>query len=287
MNCIFQRNYNTAVRETENGKLLAETRYCDTKGETAARLELDKITFIIDKACLEVHERISHGEIKPVSELCGIEAYLGSGQELKGAFAKMEHPLAADLFAETVRGIIQAETFLHKERGYASMAVYSKHWDKVYADSCRYYSNLDRIDNSWGDYAGEGSRQGYLFLRAKTYFLYSTGPGEYLVAGSINDTFHEMNACLKMSGERILAAEGNMLRVPHDVCKEATEFFRNLAGADIKATSKKAVATMLGKGQGCVHLIDMVDDAVNTLRYYQSHPGVGTNSARGEENGID
>jgi hypothetical protein len=81
MRCIFQRNYNTAVRETENGKLLAETRYCDTKGETAAKLELDKITFIIDKACLEVHERISHGEIKPVSELCGIEAYLGSGQE--------------------------------------------------------------------------------------------------------------------------------------------------------------------------------------------------------------
>ncbi len=267
MHCLLQRNFYTSVKKTENGLMLAETKHADHQGETIARLLVDINTFTIEKAYLEIHQRVNgREEVKPVEGLSGIKAYFGVKRELKQAFEKMNEPLAAPLFAETIRGIIQAETYLLRERGFASIDDYSDYWQRMYRGSCRYYSNLDRADSSWGDYAGDVSRQGYVFLRFKTYFLYLTAPDQYLVIGSINDTFHEMNVSLTISRGRVLEAKGNMLRVPHDICCESTEFFAALAGTEIAPLSKKSISALLGGTQGCVHLVDMLDDSINTYR---------------------
>jgi hypothetical protein len=260
------------VREAHDGLLIAETSHCDTRGETVAKLKVDKTTFAIVDACIEIHRGRGHGEIAAVKELVGIEAYLGKGPELRQAFKRMTEPLAGNLFAETVRGVIQAETFLYKERGYASSSDYSQYWNRMYINSCRYYSNLDRVKDSWDVYANGRERIGCLFLRSKTYFLYAEGPGEYTIVGSINDTFHEMNTWIKICNDKVQSAKGTILRVPDEVCKESTQFLTALAGVDINVADKKEISGLLGTAQGCVHLIDMTDDSVNTLKYYLSHP---------------
>lgn len=272
MQCLYQRNFHTSAQASEDGLLFAQTSHCDAKGETIAKLRVNKNTFSIVDACLEVHRHCGAGEIISVKEFVGLEAYLGKGPQLRQAFKNIEEPLAGNLFSETVRGVIQAETFLYKERGYASSSQYSEYWNRMYVDSCRYYSNLDRVKNSWDVYASGHERTGYLFLRAKTYFLYSTGPEELAIAGSINDTFHEMNSWLEVRGNKIWSAEATILRVPDQVCQESTQFMSNLAGADIDSLTKKELSGLLGTSQGCVHLIDMIDDSVNTLRFCRRHP---------------
>ncbi len=267
MHCLLQRNFHTSVKKSENALMLAETKHADHQGETIARLLVDIKTFTIEKAYLAVYQKNTGlEEVKQVEELAGIKAYFGVKKELKQAFEKIGEPLAEPLFAETIRGIIQAETYLLKERGFASIDAYSDYWKRMYRGSCRYYSNLERAASSWGDYAGDVSRQGCLFLRFKTYFLYLTAPDQYLIIGSINDTFHEMNTILTISGGRLLEAKGNMLRVPHDICCESTEFFDALVGTEIAPLSKKSISALLGGTQGCVHLIDILDDSINTYR---------------------
>ncbi len=272
MLCLFQRDFHVSVNGVPGGKLRAETRYRDTRGEVIAKLLVDRKTFSIESACLETHRDMWREEIVEVKELAGIEAYLGAGPQLKKAFRSLSEPLAAPLFAETVRGIIQAETFLFKERGYTDAAAYSRYWEEMYSGTCRYYSNLDRVSRHWDEYVPESTRSGYLFLRSKTCFLYATGPEEYLVAGGISDTFHEMNACLYFRGNGLAQAEANLLRVPDDVCKEAASFFGGLVVPDVQNLTKKEISAYLGGEQGCVHLTDLVDDAVTTLKYYRQHP---------------
>ncbi len=274
MDFLFQRNSCTSVRITKSG-LQAETKHCDSKGEAVATLQLDKNTFIINEAYLETHRAITGSEIIPVPELVGIEAYLGKGAELKQAFAEIDEPMAASLFIETIKGIIQAETFLVAERGYSSTAKYGEYWKTMHVGSCRYYSNLDRAERGWDEYAGDGPRKGYQFLRSKTYFLYSIGHDEYQVSGGINDSFHEMHACLKIASGRLNSIEGKMLRVPHDICEESAGLLNDLIGIGISSISRKDISLFLGKGQGCVHLIDIVCDALDTFRYYLCHPWEG------------
>ncbi len=272
MICLFQRDFHTSVGSSQEGKLKAQTKYRDTRGEAIATLLIDRKTFNIEDATLTLYRDMLNEEIMQVDELLGIKAYLGTGLELKRAFVGMDEPFAAPLFAETIRGIIQAETFIFNERGYSSMEEYSRYWEDMYRDSCRYYSNLDRIKTVWDHYVPGAGREGYLFLRYKSYFLYSTGEAKYFIAGSISDTFHEMNACLRIAGEEIISVEGSMLRVPDEICKEATGFFTPLTGRKIINVSKKEISAWLGRGQGCVHLIDLFDDAVKTLKYYRRHP---------------
>lgn len=266
--CLWQRNFHTAVRD-EKKHLLAETVYQDSGREVATRLLVDSRTFRILEATLERPGRDGEASIL-VPGLHGKEAYLGAGRELREALAGVNDPLAVDLFAETVRGVVQAETFLYRERGFGSAVEYGRHWDKMYLQACRYYSNLERVTRRWEEYLVQERKGGYLFLRYKTYLLYQEAAAKYLVLGSFNDSFHEMNVSLR-SDEQIVACNGDMLRVPDAVCLESTESLSCLLGADPLAfPSKKGVAGMLGGSQGCIHLVDLVSESWQTLQQFLS-----------------
>lgn len=266
MHCLLQRNYRTSVKKEKNSLLSAETSYCEGPLEAIAQLWLNQNSFKITEAYLETHNG-NNGQIQPVPEVYGIEAYLETGKQLRHALGKYGL-LAFELFAETVRGIIQAETFLYKERGYASAAEYSKYFETMYVGSCRYYSHLDRITYSWDEYVNDSGREGYLFLRNKTYFLYTSGNNTYQVVGGLRDTFHEINVTLTVSDGLIQNAEGNTLRIPDPVCSEAVIFLEKLRGIHIDTLSKKEIAGLMGKGDGCVHLIDMIHDSLKTVKDY-------------------
>lgn len=263
MRCVLQRNFHTSVRD-EKSQLLAETIYQDSSREVAARLFVDRKTFSIQEAGLE---RLGCDGVL-VPELLGMVAYLGAGKELRQALAGIKDPLAAELFAETIRGIVQAETFLYRERGFSSAGEYGRHWNEKYLNSCRYYSNLGRVTRRWEEYDGHERRGGYLFLRSKTYLLYQEAAGSYLVKGALNDSFHEMSIVMQFA-KQIVACSGNMLRVPDEVCCGAMEFLPCLHGMDsFPGLPKSVLAEMLGGGQGCIHLVDLVSDSWQTLRQH-------------------
>lgn len=272
MRCLLQRNFHTAVKRDVKGTLLAETYSADIEGEIIARLFVEENSFDITEACLEEHRLTSSGMVTSINPLVGIKAYLGSGPDVKKALHGICNLETAELFAETIRAVVQAETFLLSERGYESPAAYSRYWEEMYKGSCRYYSNLERVERHWDSYVSTGEREGYLFTRTKNYFLYEETPGTYLVCGGLSDSFHEMNLSLKVRNGRIVSANGDIIRVPDCVCGETTAFLKNMVDMDIVNGSKKELSGKLGKGQGCVHLIDIAYDSVKMVaEYHRTH----------------
>jgi len=263
----FQRNWYTEVRRSTNGLLKGKTSYVDTYREAVAHLSVDVNSFIIKEALWEEQrsrEPIS-ARTRLVTPLHGSEAYFNSGPALKEAAAFFKDPLAVALFSETVKGVIQAETFLLNERGYGSEDEYDQKWSDFYLGSCRYYSNLERVTKSWYEHVGESKRDGNLFVRFKTQSLFDLGNGQYLMTGNLSDSFHEVNVSLKLEGTIVKEADGVLLRSPDIVCREAASLLDNLKGINLRGISKKELANLLGKGQGCVHVIDSVNDCVQIL----------------------
>ncbi|WP_407312672.1 DUF2889 domain-containing protein [Desulfosporosinus sp. SB140] len=269
MKALFQRNWYTEVRRNDNGLLQAKTSYVDTNREAVAQLMVDINTFIIREALWE-EQRSSFpikARILQVTPLLGSEAYFSSARVLKDAAVFLEDPLAVALFAETVKGIIQSETFLLDERGFASEDEYERAWMNSYSGSCRYFSHLNRVTKTWFAHVGESKRAGNLFVRFKTQSLFYLEENKYLLTGNLSDSFHEVNIRMKLNEAVVEKADGVLLRAPDLVCRESASFLSNLQGITLKGISKKKLADILGKGQGCVHVIDLVNDCAQILDY--------------------
>ncbi len=58
-------------------------------------------------------------------------------------------------------------------------------------DSCRYYSNLDRISREWHDYVGYAVRSGNLYNKSKCCTVYLRSDEGYTASGTFIDSFHE------------------------------------------------------------------------------------------------
>lgn len=273
MRCLFQRMWHSSVRFEEDAgeHFLVEVAYCGTDGEACARLLVEPATLLIREAVWEKYrapeERVP--SITKIPALAGVEAYFNSGDALREALAPLGDPCARELFAEAVRGVIQAETFLFKERGFSSPEAYQDNWDRLYVNSCRYYSNLDRVTRGWFEHIGYSHRRGNLFNRMKSQILYlQDNSNSYLLAGNLADSFHNASVELEleMDGKTVKSSKGELLRAPDSVCREASALMNALTGENFENLSKKDIARLLGGGNGCVHLIDLVSDARETIR---------------------
>ncbi|MEW6540972.1 MAG: DUF2889 domain-containing protein [Bacillota bacterium] len=254
----FVRQRYLTVQRTGPG-ILVQTVQCGTLTEASARFTVDPHTFAIRAARWEWHR--PPDSRAPVSldvpELEGVKAYFQAGAAALRAALAGYPPLALDLFTENIRALIQAESFLYAERGYASLEDYVEHWKTFYLNACRYYSNLDRVSVGWGRYVGR--REGpNLFNRFESVTRHSSGDTQ-TVRATINDSFHEMALKLVLKGEALEVEEaaGRVLRAPDRVCFEAAALARGLEGAALAGKSKKEIAPLLGGAQGCVHLINL------------------------------
>jgi len=291
---IYQRHWHTSARlepltsgnaafaddtavinsgQQQKRQLMAETIYRGTDCEVGARLRVDPISFKIMEATWETYSLPV--TITDVPGLRGIEAYFNSGPTISQVLAHLG-PLPIALFKETVRGIIQSETFLLNERGFVSAADYNKYWDKFYLNTCHYYSNLDRVSKQW-DYS-EYTRTSILFNRFVSQSVYTLPGGGYRVVATFSDSYHELSIELDMDTNlNITKANGKLLRAPDDVCMEANVFLQQLEGYDANNPVKKQIAVVLGQGNGCVHLIDTVYDALEAINLAaKQHGGSAT-----------
>jgi len=253
-------------RSRSDGLLDAQTVYRGTDGECAALLLVEPGTLKIVSATWENYTpEVTSVEVKG---LAGVEAYFKCGPVLKETLADLG-AFPRSLFAETVRGIIQAETFLWSQRGFASPSEYSQYWEQFYIGSCRYYSHLERISKTWDEYCGP-DRITSLFNRFKSQSVYIDENKGFRVVGMLSDSFHELSVDLALDPNLLVTkANGVMLRVPDNVCCEAVAYISELPGNLLDGLGKKQIAGLLGAGEGCVHIIDLVYDAMESVKIYQ------------------
>ncbi len=271
MEFLMQRIWHSSVVRENEQFLIVKTSYLDSLMERMAVMRVKAANLEIEEAWLE---RLGcPGDMAESREyiegLKGVEAYLGSGSGLRAGLQGMKDEVERSLFNDTVIAIVQAETFLFRERGYSDAVVYSQAWEEFYVGSCRYYSNLDRVKITWGGYIGNTGREINLFDRGKSQQLYRDDKGCYVINGSLIDSFHQVNTHLELDEDmKVITACGHLLRVPDAVCRESSRQMENLKGRLLPGMSKKELAHLLGAGEGCVHLIDLTYDSVKTLELY-------------------
>ncbi len=267
MDILLQRNWHISGRLEEN-ELISEATYCGTDRELTARLAVETKSLHVLQAFWEVYRSpgLAVPQIKEIFNLKGLEAYLGCGNELRQALSFLNNPFAVGLFSEAVKGVIQSATFLYKDRGFLSSEEFEKDWTDKFKGSCRYYSNLERVSQDWYEHIGYDERWGNLFNRTKTQIL-SRDKDCYILTGHLIDSFHGIAAELFLNENGLVQkSRGMILRAPDKVCKEAPVYMTNISGHNLLSLSKKDIASLLGGGQGCIHLIDLVTDGAETFR---------------------
>jgi hypothetical protein len=265
---LMQRHWFTNIRKADAENILAVTDYMDNHMERRAFLKVETSSLKITEAWLERPGQAGNMTESTIyiDSLQGVQAYLGSGPQLREALKSIGENLERTLFNDCVIGIVQAETFLFPERGYQDVDAYNNFWEKSYVGSCRYYSNLDQVKKNWMDYIGFAPRRLNLFSRSKSQQLMEDEQGNRLVAGSLVDSFHQMASFLQIDPEgKVITASGQLVRGPDEVCFSAADFMDELRGIKLAGKSKKEIAGILGTSQGCIHLIDLVYDSVQTL----------------------
>jgi hypothetical protein len=119
---LWHRFWHTAVKRRDREIIQSTASYSDSACELAAGMLVNARDFLIKEAWLEY--RGGPGDMADVRqdlpEIRGVEAYLNSGPDLKKIQPRQNGVLAGMLVNECVVGIIQAETFIFSERGYAS-----------------------------------------------------------------------------------------------------------------------------------------------------------------------
>lgn len=260
MEYIFQKSMFCSVNNLKVGDLAAEACLVGTNAEALGWLIIEKSTFIIKEAGWEV-TRSPGGSLNGSGILHGLKgkaAYFNSGADLRREAAGVAGGLVREMLAECVKGIIQAETFIYRDRGYPTPEAYGEYWEKFYLGSCRYYSNLHRVSRKWSDYVGGYYTGKKLFARAKNCSVLKL-PGRYAAAGVFSDTFHEMAVTISLNDAGMVReCRGDFLRAPDPVCFENSPSLEMLKGAYISSLAKKQVAELIGGPTGCDHLVDLV-----------------------------
>ena len=267
MEYLGQRYWHCMVTRPQKDLVRARTTYLTIAMEAMACLDVDPATLEIRQARWDIYRR-ENGRPGSwtVPGLTGQAAYFGSGPAIKKALAGF-HPAATGLFAETVRGIIQAETWLIRERNHASMEDYDQVWAEEHRGSCRYYSNLDKVKRTWSEHIADQERTDVLFNRFKSVVWHRLPEEDFLFSAALADSFHNVGLTIRaaLPAFTISEARGAVRRVPDAVCVAAGAAAARLEGTDLVTADKRGLAALLGGPEACVHLVDLAGDVCREL----------------------
>jgi hypothetical protein len=259
MPLVYSSSFITTVHRLNTGELIAHSHLLATDLEAAASLRAATATFAVSEARWDILRSPGGGANggRYVSELKGVEAYLGAGPALRAA-TRDDGELPRRLLAECVKGIIQSETYLYQDRGFADSAAYETNWKKKYTGSCRLYSNRDYNGRSWYEHVADRAWSDNLFIRSKTVAVRADGEGLAL-SGTFSDAFHELGVSLSLADGEITVADGNFLRAPDPVCEQTPAVLSALVGRQLPDLAKEGCGRQVGGAQGCAHLADLID----------------------------
>ncbi len=266
MTRLYHSTLFTVVNKTGPDELIAQSTLLATGWEATATIRAATATFAIADArwvvCRSPGGKQNGGRAVPA--LIGVAACLGSGPALRAA-AGGEGELAYSLLTECVKGIIQAETYLFRERGFRDATAYEKSWKENYTGSCRLYSSKEYTRRSWYEHIADRAWSDLLFTRSKTAAVTAADNSAVTVAGSFIDSFHEIGASLAVRGDTVTAADGGFLRAPDDLCPGSAAVLASLVGTPLANLDRKGISSRLGGPQGCTHLADLITHMLNAI----------------------
>lgn len=250
----------TAIERVSVETVRAISMLQSHREEAAAILTVDAASFLVRSCEWEIMRADAAADVGAgsVPDMIGVEAYFDAGAAIR-ALAGVPEKIR-ELLRDCVRGMIQAELYLHRERGYTDVASYDRFFDEYYTDTCRYYSYLDRRTCPFYEHAGDYVRKKNLFNRYKHHILEREREAPCAtVSGSFHDSFHELGAELvfDVASGRIVTARSQFIRAPGPVCYEMDDMFAALEGERLAELDKKRIASFLGGGEGCFHLVDL------------------------------
>lgn len=254
-----------AVRKLDESQVEVQCVLLSTGYEAVATLRVDAGSFQVQSAVWQVHrspesQQNGGGE---AHELVGVEAYFKAGPALK-AVGKAHGDLPRQLMAECVKGMIQAETYLFKERGYSTLQEYDDDYVKMSLDTCYLYSNMKRKTMPWLVYIANRDVGDCLFNRTKTISIHY----ENAVAraeGFFIDCFHELHITLEADAGLVKKVDGEFVRVPDPICPEVALLLKGFENKLVVDLTKSEVGKGCGGGPGCAHLSDLMSYMLQTL----------------------
>lgn len=223
-----------------------------------AELKVDKEGFRIAEGVL----RRKNGD-KSLEELQGVEGYISGKREIRERLDRLDK-YERYLILQCVSGLIQAETYLFRERGYLTEGEYEEYWNRLEKNGCRFYSDsrkeMRRSDPEWMSYVPDRFKEKILFEREKIYKHESDAAGEY-VMGHLSDTFHEMKVKLRIgdAGD-VKDMEIVFLRAPGRACFTNHENVANFRGENFLEIEKKDLIKYGGGCEGCYHIVEILEE---------------------------
>ena len=249
-------------------ELISEATFVGRDLEAKASLQVDINSFVIRDAVWEIHRApngIAAGSGNAASLLSGIEAHIEGKRQLKRLLLLDGGTILKYLFTDCVKSLIQAETYVYRERGFADEAAYNIYWDRVEEGGCRMYTHPDPTDVPWMDFVPRGPRNDNLFNRGRHYLIMEAGDGQIEIVGGFHDTYHELalKFNLKDLTGIISRCEIGFARAPGCACFDNRIHAEKFVGKNINVLTKKEIIGMAGGSEGCYHLVDLLSDAAD------------------------
>lgn len=262
MSIIGQRNIFCTI--DKNGDMVyAKAIILSKEFEASAWLAVGASDYIIREADWEISKAPAGTPLGKgiASDAIGVTANTGIGRALVHLTDENWGVLIKSLIFECVKGLMQAETYLFEERGYANEAAYEAYWMDKESNGCRFYTHPSADKDGWFEHVGPYQRTGNLFNRCKSYQLSIHGT-DLTLQGTFHDSYHEMagEICFDKASGIISECSLSMFRAPGSSCLETTAHGQSFVGEDIYSLTRKQVVGLVGGPQGCYHLTDLLAD---------------------------
>lgn len=250
--------------EREGDTLISTVKKIYKDKNQTAILRVGVKDFKIIDACFFAEKNNEIHDKHHYDMLTGADGYIQGKKQIKNLLKDEENNVAIELFLQGISALVQAETYVYKERGYDTKEEYNVYWDFLEKNGCRYYSEemaFMRCDElKWMDYVEDRFQEHILFQRQKTYEIIDN-PKEngYKIVAVLKDTYHEISIDL-MCDENYIVVDGDIsfVRAPGKACftnRENVKFFRNKSLGDM---TKSEIIENFGGRCGCYHVVEMI-----------------------------
>jgi len=266
---MFKNIYSTRnliVNRINDSNLLVQCSHLSTFQEALAWMSTDVRYLRIKDVGLQVYRSpIEMVGYKNFPEIVGMEAYLNSGSQLKRLLSP-NNKIAWELLSECIRGIIQAESYYYRERGFLTEADFLNHWQNINKNGCYRFSHPEDAETSWFEYIGDTPRYYNLFNRSHIIHLQEKDT-QNILSGIFIDSYHEINIQIISDKSNIInEANANLVRIPDKICINGARYMHKLVGHNLLDMNKKDIAGLIGGSEGCTHIVDIVHEACMTVQ---------------------
>lgn len=279
MESIYSRSWFSGTRREGEDKVVCTAFFIDNIFEQKASIVVRTKDFSIVSAQVETLRGLSeadHNCVHIFPNLNGLQILSGNvGKAVRESINYNPQGYQSNLLLNTIRTVALSRSFFIKELGYQDEDDYYRFWAVKLKDTCMYQSNQDKGVDTYRakkEKLGFDDRSEALFNRMQNINILRLG-GDILCNGSLVDTHHQMSVILRLNDNlEITEVNGTIVRSPHEICPEGTKALNRLIGVSFQKQNApaKSIHKLVGGGDGCFHLSNLVLEIAESLDALQS-----------------